>query len=154
MLDALLDYAGEDKNTWDWLYHDAELMDVGSADNEVVNQFRRKILNDYKHITRTTYLSKENDESDEEFNERYFKNVLIEGIQQNKIDYLHYQNGDIIINTSVKDALNEFCGLQISCKGLAGYMDCKYTTISYKGHSIKGFRLPYEKFKEFLDVSG
>lgn len=154
MLDALLDYAGEDKNTWDWMYHDAELMDIGSADNEVVNQFRRKILNDYKHITRTTYLSKENDESDEEFNERYFKNVLIEGIQQNKIDYIHYQNGDIIINTSVKDALNEFCGLQISCKGLAGYMDCKYTTISYKGHSIKGFRLPYEKFKEFLDVSG
>ena len=34
------------------------------------------VLNDYKHITRTTYLSKENDESDEEFNERYFKNVL------------------------------------------------------------------------------
>lgn len=154
MLDALLDYAGEDKNTWDWMYHDAELMDIGSADNEVVNQFRRKILNDYKHITRTTYLSKNEDESDEKFNERYFKNVLIEGIQQNKIDYLHYQNGNIIVNTSVKDALNEFCGLQITCKGLAGYMDCKYTTITYKGHSIKGFRLPYDEFKKFLDVSG
>lgn len=153
MLDALLDYAGEDKNTWDWMYHDAELMDIGSADNEVVNQFRRKILNDYKHITRTTYLSKEENESDEVFNEKYFKNVLLEGIQQNKIDYLHYQNGNIIINTSVKDALNDFCGLQITCKGLAGYMDSKYTTITYKGHSIKGFRLTYEEFKKFLEVS-
>ncbi|WP_406536992.1 hypothetical protein [Methanobrevibacter sp.] len=154
MLDALLEYAEEDKDQWDWMYHDAELMDIGSADNEVVNQFRRKVLHDYKHLTRTTYLSPEKNETEEHFNERYFKNVIIEGIQQNKIDYLHYQNGNIIVNTSVKAALNEFCGLQVTCKGLAGYMDCKYITINYKGQSIKGFKLSYDDFKKFLDKSG
>jgi len=156
MLDALLDYAEEDKIEWDWMYHDAELMDIGSADNEVVNQFRRLVLKDYKQLTRTTYIPEIEGETKEEFHKRFFKEALLEVIQENKIDYLHYQNHNdhIIVNTSVKDALNEFCGLQVTCKGLAGYMDCEYKNISYKGHSIKGFRLTYDKFRDFLDVSG
>lgn len=158
MLDALLDYAGEDKNTWDWMYHDAELMDIGSADNEVVNQFRRMVLKDYKQLTRTTYIPEIKDETPEEYHNRFFKEALKEIIIENKIDYLHYQkvNGEdhIIVNTSVKDALNDFCDLQVTCKGLAGYMDCEYKNISYKEHTIKGFRLTYDEFKDFIDISG
>ena len=35
-----LEYTDEDKDIWNWLYHDAELMDIESADNEIINQFR------------------------------------------------------------------------------------------------------------------
>ena len=156
MLNVILEYAEEDKVKWDWMYHDAELMDIGSADNEVVNQFRRLVLKDYKQLTRTTYIPEIEGETKEDFHKRFFKEALLEIIQENKIDYLHYQshNDHIIVNTSVKDALNEFCGLQVTCKGLAGYMDCKYKNISYKGHPIKGFRLTYDKFRDFLDISG
>ena len=89
---------------------------------------------------------------------RFFKEALLEVIQQNQIDYLHYQNvnneDQIIVNTSVKDALNDFCQLHVTCKGLAGYMGHKYKNISYKEHTIKGFRLTYDEFRDFLDVSG
>ena len=157
MLDALLNYAGEDKNIWNWMYHDAELMDIGSADNEIVNQFRRMVLKDYKQLTRVTYIPKNKDETTEEFHARFFKEALLEVIQQNQIDYLHYQNvnneDQIIVNTSVKDALNDFCQLQVTCKGLAGYIGCEYKNISYKEHTIKGFRLSYDEFRDFLDVS-
>lgn len=158
MLDALLDYVEEDKSEWNWMYHDAELMDIGSADNEVVNQFRRLVLRDYKHLTRVTHIPEIASETTEEFHSRFFKETLLEVIQQNKIDYLHYQNvnneDQIIVNTSVKDALNDFCQLQVTCKGLASYMDCEYKNISYKNHTIKGFRLTYDDFRDFLDVSG
>ena len=157
MLDALLGYADEDKADWDWMYHDAELMDIGSADNEVVNQFRRMVLKDYKQLTKTTYIPNIEGETTEDFYKRFFKEDLLEVIIESKIDYLHYQevNGKdhIIVNTSVKDALNDFCSLQVTCKGLAGYMDCEYKNITYKNHSIKGFRLTYDEFKDFLDVS-
>ena len=157
MLDALLDYADEDKSDWDWMYHDAELMDIGSADNEVINQFRRMVLKDYKQLTRTTYIPKIEGETTEKFHKRFFKEALLEIIMENKIDYLHYQKVNneelIIVNTSVKDSLNDFCGLQVTCKGLAGYMDCEYKNIAYKKHSIKGFRLTYDRFRDFLDVS-
>ena len=158
MLDALLDYAEEDKAEWDWMYHDAELMDIGSADNEVINQFRRMVLKDYKQLTRTTYIPKIEGETTEQFHKRFFKEALLEIIMENKIDYLHYQKlnneEQIIVNTSVKDSLNDFCGLQVTCKGLAGYMDHEYKNITYKKHSIKGFRLTYDEFRDFLDVSG
>lgn len=158
MLDALFDYAEEDKDEWGWMYRDAELMDIGSADNEVVNQFRRLVLKDYKQLTRVTYIPKNEGETPEEFHARFFKEALLEVIQQNQIDYLHYQNvnneDQIIVNTSVKDALNDFCQLQVTCKGLAGYMNCEYKNISYKEHTIKGFRLTYDEFRDFLDVSG
>ena len=61
---------------------------------------------------------------------------------------------EAIVNTSVKDALNDFCQLQVTCKGLAGYMGHKYKNSSYKEHTIKGFRLTYDEFRDFLDVSG
>ena len=158
MLDALLDYAEEDRVEWDWMYHDAELMDIGSADNEVVNQFRRLVLKDYKQLTRVTHVPEIVSETREEYHARFFKEALLEVIQHNQIDYLHYQNinneDQIIVNTSVKDALNDFCQLQVTCKGLAGYMDCEYKNISYKNHVIKGFRLTYDEFRDFLDFSG
>lgn len=158
MLDALLDYSEEDKAEWGWMYKDAELMDIGSADNEIVNQFRRMVLKDYRQLTRVTHISEIPSEKTEEYHARLFKEALLEVIQQNQIDYLHYQNvndeDQIIVNTSVKDALNDFCQLQVTCKGLAGYMDCEYKNISYKEHTIKGFRLTYDEFRDFLDVSG
>ncbi len=157
MLDALLDYAGEDKATWDWMYKDAELMDIGSAENEVTNQFRRMVLRDIKYLNDYVYIEDGDNLSEEAYYEETFKKSLIQGLHKKKIDYLNYQNinGEdyIILNTSVKDALNDFCELQVTCKGLAGYMDCEYKNITYKERSIKGFRLTYDKFKDFLDVS-
>ena len=52
---------------------------------------------------------------------------------------------------NVKNALKDYCGLQVTCKGLADYMNCEYGTIKYKGNSIKGFRMSYDDFKRFLN---
>lgn len=157
MLDVLLEYADEDKDVWDWLYQDAELMDIESADNEILNQFRRLALHDHNRINGNTYLPRLEDEDESSYLDRVFKETFIDAVKRNSIYYLHYQkiNDDdyIIVNTSIKDALNDFCVMQVTCKGLAGYMNKDYTTISYKGKSIKGFRLKWGDFKSFLDIS-
>ena len=76
-------------------------------------------------------------------------------IGSNNVDYLHFQRSNeteyVIVNTSVKNALNDFNGSQITCKGLADYMGKEYKTIYYKGNRIKGFRMEFEDFIMFLN---
>ena len=153
MLDSLLKYAGENKEEWNWIYKDTELMKISSVDNEILNQFRRLVLKDYRTLTRqySTEITEE-DKANE-----IFKNKFISLLQENYIDYLHYQKVRdeeeyIVVNASVKEALKESFGTQLTCKGLADYMDCDYTTITYKNKQIKGFRMKYDEFKKFIDA--
>lgn len=151
---------------FDWLFSVPELMDVANSDSELVNEFRRMVLRDYNSFTRNSNkiyeranggaISIDDDLSViHESASVEFANLLRAVIQANNIDYLHvYRVRDVeyvIVNTSVKNALKDFCGVQVTCKGLADYMGYGYSTIKYKGNSIKGFRLLFSEFINFLN---
>ena len=161
-LDELFGYVGS--KTPKWLKQSAELMDVGSTDNEILSDFRRMVLKDYRDLTRNSNKIYESAHSIGEATldgavdysaDLEFKMLFITLLKNSIIDYLYYQNISgqdmIIVNTSVKNALKDYCGLQVTCKGLADYMNCEYGTIKYKGNSIKGFRMSYDDFKRFLN---
>ena len=160
MLTALYSYVG--REVPEWLLTNAKLMDVGSTDNEILSEFRRMVLRDYNNLTRNS--SKIYDDAfstnkaldDETKYDNKFRKLFITLVQNNNIDYLHYQKLSdgveyIIVNTSVKNALRDFNGLQITCKGLADYMNSDYGPLNYKGKTIRGFRMRYVDFKDFLD---
>jgi len=153
MLNSLLKFAGEDKTNWEWIYKDAELMEIEHSDKEILNQFRRMVLHDNTRLNSHKYsATPDGDESDYE---EGFKFYFIESVRKQNIDYLYYSKTDskeyIIVNSSVKNALNEFCNLQVTCKGLASYMDFDYKVINFSNKSIKGFRIEWQDFKTFLD---
>jgi hypothetical protein len=154
MLNSLFEFADEDKTNWDWLYQDAKLMEIGHADNEIINQFRRMILHDNTRLNANRYCELSSDAEESDYDEG-FKIFFIESVRKQNIDYLYYSKTDskeyIIVNSSVKNALNEFCGLQVTCKGLASYMDCDYKVINFNNKSIKGFRMEWQDFKRFID---
>lgn len=164
MINSLFDYVGE--KPFNWLFSMPELMDIGASDNEVLSEFRRMILKEYRDLTRNSSKIYEAafDTSmsyDDNFNpipvshSDDFAKLLRATIESNNIPYLHYNkvrdDEYVIVNTSVKNALNDFNGLQITCKGLADYMGYKYDTISYQGHKIKGFRILFEEFVRFMN---
>ena len=165
MINALFREVGG--KPFDWLFRVPELMDVANSDTELVNEFRRMVLRDYNSFTRnSTEIYKrasmgESVSMDENFEVTHetpgveFAQLLRAVIQANNIDYLHvYRVRDVeyvIVNTSVKNALKDFCGVQVTCKGLADYMGYEYTTIKYKGNSIKGFRMVFAEFINFLN---
>ena len=154
MLNSLLNYAGEDKRDWTWLYKTAKLMEIDHSDNEIVNQFRRMVLHDNTRLNSNRYSTATPDGNESDYEEG-FKFYFIESVRKQNIDYLYYSNTNsgeyIIVNSSVKNALNEFCNLQVTCKGLASYMDCDYKVINFDNKSIKGFRMEWQDFKRFLD---
>lgn len=159
ILDALYGYVNCEVP--EWLLEKAELMDVGSSDNEILTEFRRMVLKDYRDLTRNSNriynqaFATENNFKKTDNSDNTFKKLFITLVKSNQMDYLHYQNvsGDdfILVNTSVKNALRDFCDLQVTCKGLADYMNVDYGAIKYKSKTIRGFRLLYDDFKQFLD---
>ena len=139
MINSLFEYVGE--KPFNWLFSMPELMDIGASDNEVLSEFRRMILKEYRDLTRNSSKIYEAafDTSmsyDDKFNpipvshSDDFAKLLRATIESNNIPYLHYNkvrdDEYVIVNTSVKNALNDFNGLQITCKGLADYMGYKY----------------------------
>ena len=164
LLDALFKYVGE--STPKWLKSTAELLDVSDTDNEILSEFRRMFMKDYKALTRNSNKIHElaaevsvsvefdngqmkvveDDSSGEDFR-KLVKAVII----SNNIDYIYWHNDGVIINTAVKNALKEFCGIQVTCKGLADYMDKKDTVFKYKGNSVRGFKLSFDEFISFLN---
>ena len=154
ILDSLLEFTGEDETDWKWIYKDAELMDVDHADNEIVNQFRRMVLHDNTRLNSNRYATPTSEAKQTDY-DKCFKKYFIESVRKQNIDYLYYSNTNsgeyIIVNSSVKNALNEFCNLQVTCKGLASYMNRDYTVINFGNKSIKGFRIKWKDFKRFLD---
>ena len=153
-----------------WLYNDTELMDISSSDNEVLDDFRGLVLRDYKHLASSSSIVNKiattadkvspGEKLDHVFDDgveyQRFRNVFIALLKNHYMDYLHYQlvRGVeyVIVNTSVRRAMAGVCVNQITCKGLADYMNCKYKNISYDGESIKGFRLPLDSFLNFLST--
>ena len=163
MIESLFKYVGE--HAFSWLFSIPELMDIGASDKEVLSEFRRMILKDYRDLTRNSSKIYENafENSavvDDDLNVTHvshhgdFAKLLRAIVESNNIPYLHYSKvkGEeyIIVNTTVKNALKDFNGLQITCKGLADYLGHKYGTISYKGNKIKGFRMMFSEFVNFM----
>lgn len=164
MIDALYGYVGE--HAPGWLYSIPELMDIGVSDTEVLSEFRRLVLKDYRDLTKNSskmydYAFENAATVDDDLNVTHhnhqgdFAKLLRAIIESNNIPYLHFakvKGGEyVIVNSSVKNALKDFNGLQITCKGLADYMGYKYGTISYKGHKIKAFRMLFHEFINFMN---
>jgi len=164
MINSLFDYVGEKAPTW--LFSIPELMDIGASDTEILSEFRRLILKDYRDLTKNSSKMYENAfensiDVDENMNvsssghQGDFAKLLRAIIESNNIPYLHYSKVKgyeyIIVNTTIKNALRDFNGLQITCKGLADYMGYKYDSIRYKGHKIRGFRMLFSEFINFLN---
>ena len=141
-------------------------MEIGASDNEVLSEFRRMILKDYRDLTKNSSKMYENAFTndaivDENLNVIHiehnndFAKLLRAIISSNNVDYLHFQKSNdseyVIVNTSVKNTLKDFNGSQITCKGLADYMGREYKTIYYKGNRIKGFRIEFDVFITFLN---
>jgi len=163
MIESLFQYVGE--KPFAWLFSIPELMEIGASDNEVLSEFRRMILKDYRDLTKNSSKIYENAfenaaSVDDDFNVTHhrhhgdFAKLLRAVIESNNISYLHFSEIKhqqyVLVNTSVKNALNDFNGLQITCKGLADYMGFKYDTYSYKGNKIKAFRMLFSEFINFL----
>jgi hypothetical protein len=164
MINSLFKYVGE--KPFDWLFTIPELMDVGASDNEVLSEFRRMILKDYRDLTRNSSKIHEiafetgavvDDDMNVSFtgHEGDFAKLLRAAISSNNIPYLHYTKVNdlqyVIVNGSVKNALKDFNGVQITCKGLSDYMGFKYGPVKYKGNVIKGFRMLFSEFINFLN---
>lgn len=164
LLDGLFGYIGE--RTPKWLKSAAELLDVSDADNEILNEFRRMFMRDYKNLTKNSNkihrLAEEVSVSvefgngqlkviDDDSSTEDFRKLVRAVVMSNNIDYMYWHNDGVIINTSVKNALKDFCGLQVTCKGLADYMDKKDTVFKYKGNSVRGFKLSFDEFISFLN---
>jgi hypothetical protein len=164
MIESLFHYVGE--KPFGWLFSIPELMEIGASDNEVLSEFRRMILKDYRDLTKNSSKMYENAftnevEVDDNMNvipvenNGDFAKLLRAIISSNNVDYLHFQKSNemeyVIVNTSVKNALKDFNGSQITCKGLADYMGKEYKTIYYKGNRIKGFRMLFSDFIMFLN---
>jgi hypothetical protein len=164
MIRSLFEYVGE--KPFSWLFSIPELMDIGATDNEVLSEFRRMILKDYRDLTRNANkiheLAFENSAvvSDDMSvthvrHEGDFAKLLRAAISSNNIPYLHFNRVRdmeyVIVNTSVKNALKDFNGIQITCKGLADYMGFKYGSVKYKGNVIKGFKMTFPEFINFMN---
>ena len=164
MIESLFQYVGE--KPFAWLFSIPELMEIGASDNEVLSEFRRMILKDYRDLTKNSSKLYESAflnevEVDDNMNvipvenNGDFAKLLRAMIGGNNVDYLHFQRSNdseyVIVNTSVKNALKDFNGSQITCKGLADYMGKEYKTVYYKGNRIKGFRIEFEDFIMFLN---
>lgn len=164
LLDGLFGYVGE--RTPKWLKSSAELLDVSDADNEILSEFRRMFMREYKNLTRNSnkiheladevsvsvhFVDGELEVIEDDSSEDDFRKLVKAVIVSNNIDYMYWHNDGVIINTSVKNALKEFCGLQVTCKGLADYMDKKDTVFKYKGNSVRGFKLSFDEFICFLN---
>lgn len=164
MIESLYSYVGEHAPAW--LFSMPELMDIGASDTEVLSEFRRLVLKDYRDLTKNSSKMYENAfenavSVDDDLNVTHmnhqgdFAKLLRAIIESNNIPYLHFsqvkEDQYIIVNTTIKNALKEFNGLQITCKGLADYMGYKYDSIYYKGHKIRGFRMLFSEFINFLN---
>ena len=164
LLDGLFGYLGE--HTPKWLKSTAELLDVSDTDNEILNEFRRMFMRDYKNLTRNpTRIQRLAEEvsvnvdivdgqmkiTDDDSTGEDFRKLVRAVIMSNSIDYMYWHNDGVIVNTSVKNALKEFCGLQVTCKGLGDYMDKKDAVFKYKGNSVRGFKLNFDEFICFLN---
>ena len=166
MLDALFEYTGY--KPIKWLYTDCELMDMSSTDNEILNTFRRMVLRDYRRLTAHNHRVENEDHSikvdfdengeaviENDSTEKKMGNNLKSCIAAGYFDYLNLlvnrQNECIVlVNASVKDDLYEYAELQVTCKGLADYMNKEYKNYKYKGKAVKCFGVKLEEFVEFL----
>jgi hypothetical protein len=164
MIRSLFEYVGE--KPFGWLFSIPELMDIGATDNEVLSEFRRMILKDYRDLTRNANKIHElafekvavvNDDMSVNHirHEGDFAKLLRAAISSNNIPYLHFNRVRdmeyVIVNTSVKNALKDFNGIQITCKGLADYMGFKYGSVKYKGNVIKGFKMTFPEFINYMN---
>ena len=176
ILDSLIMYTGEETGKYKWLYEEIEdEPHITSTNDDVLEVFRSMILQKYSLLNRNTVkiqgkalthkkhlqnnevtlldsLDIEEEQKEAEYD---FTSILREQIREYHYDYLTYDqklSGDeyIVVNASVRQALYKYDGRQVTCKNLASYMDTDYKLFNVGGKRIKGFRLEFNEFIQFL----
>ena len=176
ILDSLIMYTGEETGKYKWLYEEIEdEPHITSTNDDVLEVFRSMILQKYSQLNRNTVKIQgkalahkkhlQNDEvtlldsldiEEEQKEAEYdFTSILREQIREHHYDYLTYDqklSGDeyIIITASVRQALYKYDGRQVTCKNLASYIGADHKVYKVYGKPIRGFRLEFNEFIQFL----
>ena len=150
-LDNLLEYADEDKDKWEWIYQDAELMDIEEADDEIRSIFINILNSDYRntHLNKMYGIFKSLDDEKKHFKDNW-KRIL--GKRLVTYAELHQVKGEdyIFINAQIKNRANEKAGKSISCKSFSSILGYEYKNHTYEGKSKKGFRIHIDDFVELF----
>jgi hypothetical protein len=173
ILNDLFEYC--DLEPFEWLYQDTELMDISSSDDDILDDFRNMIMKDYIRLTSNSNKLFEEAKTDGEVHlgdkgriidlekikqmevssEVRFEQLFTTVVMNEYIPYLrlvHNRSGNkyVAVNSSVGKAMKNYSNVQVTCKAMADYMNEKYKLLSYKGGKFKGFKVSYQKFRDFL----
>ena len=160
LLDALFEYIGYDKDDWNWIYQDTELMDLTNSDDDIIDDFRNMVMNDYKKNVNKNLLgvsgtvSPPADDEQEILTDEYeknFKENLSNLIKFKIINYLLFKDDDtILVRGNVGKALRKYSDIQITGTALADLLNKEYKNYKIKGKTMKGFTLDFEEFIQIL----
>lgn len=148
-LDSLLEYAGEKKMMWNWLYQEAELMDIQEADDEIKNIFINTLNHDYRSTPINMYEDYTSLESEKEAFKKNWKRIL--GRRFVTYAELHEVNGIdyVFINSQIKNRVKERTGKSISCKSFSDIIGGEYKAYNCDDKTKRGFRI---KMDDFVDI--
>ena len=160
LLDALFEYIGYDKDDWNWIYQDTELMDLTNSDDDIIDDFRNMVMNDYKKNVNKNLLgvsgtvSPPADDEQEILTDEYeknFKENLSNLIKFKIINYLIFKDDNtILVRGNVGKALRKYSDIQITGTALADLLNKEYKNYKIKGKTMKGFTLDFEEFIQIL----
>ena len=160
LLDALFEYIDYDKTEWDWIYQDTQLMDLTNSDDDIIDDFRNMVMNDYKKNVNKNLLGiseKVNPPDDEDQGmlidayETNFKENLANLIKFKIINYLIFKGDNtILVRGNVGKALRKYSDIQITGTALADLLNKEYKNYKIKGKTMKGFVLDFEEFIQIL----
>lgn len=172
LLDELIKYTNHSKENFQWLYEEAETMEISDTDDDIITTFKDMILTQYRRYTISAIgvadkvaielgkITTEDDAYEETDEKTKFKATIKVLIKENIYTYLRYHKLDtgldkgiehIYINASVKKALMNFDKeSKITCSGLASRLDKEYKTYKIKNKHFKGFRVELDEFIDFL----
>ena len=177
ILDSLIMYAEEETGKYKWLYEEYEdETHITSTDTDILEVFRSMILNKYSTLNHNifkindkaqkhkehlqndevTLLDPLDIEQEQKESEYDFQSILREQIREHHYDYLTYNqknNGEehVYITASVRQALYKYDKRQVTCKNLASYMGADYKSFTINKKRIKGFRMEFNEFTNFLN---
>lgn len=158
LLDHLLSYADADINEWSWIYKDTALMDISSSDDDILDDFRNMVLDDYKRNVNKNLLSTAPSVSpdDEQYllvdaYDETFKSNIANLINSKIFNYLRFKDDDnILVLNSVSKSLEKFSDIQITGTALADLLGKEHKVYKLKGKSERGFLLSFEEFIRLL----
>ena len=160
LLDNLFEYADVDKDDWNWIYKDTMLMDISSSDDDILDDFRNMVLDDYKRNVNKNLLGVKitanppDDDEQEVLVDEYeesFKANISNLINSKIFNYLRFKDDDnILVLNTVSKSLEKFSDIQITGTALADLLGKEHKVYKLNGKSERGFLLSFEEFIRLL----